>query len=320
MFGSGVLEVAIGLALVYLLLSLACTVINEWIAGLVGLRASNLEAGIRNLFKEGRLMEGKLLADAVYEHGLVQSLYRQDWLDKLLHRPGRPSYIPARVFATALLDILVPADANGSKSKDLVALRSVVGKLPASKARESLLALLGQVQGDISNARAMVEAWYDDAMDRVAGWYKRKCQIIVACLAVAVACISNTDSILVARTLWGNPALRASTVAAAQAYVGASPEPPRAGAQGLASSPSVQEQVTRVREINDRLQDLQLPLGWPGGEENGEHSRQFPSDGFHIFFRLLGWFVTAVALSLGAPFWFDLLNKFMVVRSTIKPK
>jgi hypothetical protein len=37
-------------------------------------------------------------------------------------------------------------------------------------------------------------------------------------------------------------------------------------------------------------------------------------------FRLLGWLFTALALSLGAPFWFDLLNKFMVVRSTIKPR
>jgi hypothetical protein len=35
---------------------------------------------------------------------------------------------------------------------------------------------------------------------------------------------------------------------------------------------------------------------------------------------VLGWLVTALALSLGAPFWFDMLNKFMVVRSTIKPK
>jgi hypothetical protein len=34
---------------------------------------------------------------------------------------------------------------------------------------------------------------------------------------------------------------------------------------------------------------------------------------------LLGWAITAFAISLGAPFWFDLLNKFMVIRSTVKP-
>jgi hypothetical protein len=33
----------------------------------------------------------------------------------------------------------------------------------------------------------------------------------------------------------------------------------------------------------------------------------------------LGWLVTALAIMLGAPFWFDVLNKFVVVRSTVKP-
>jgi len=36
--------------------------------------------------------------------------------------------------------------------------------------------------------------------------------------------------------------------------------------------------------------------------------------------KILGWLMTAFAISLGAPFWFDTLNKFMVVRSTIKPQ
>jgi hypothetical protein len=30
--------------------------------------------------------------------------------------------------------------------------------------------------------------------------------------------------------------------------------------------------------------------------------------------KVLGWFVTGLALSLGAPFWFDLLGKFMNIR------
>ena len=34
---------------------------------------------------------------------------------------------------------------------------------------------------------------------------------------------------------------------------------------------------------------------------------------------VIGWFITAFAISLGAPFWFDILNKIMVIRSTVKP-
>ena len=36
--------------------------------------------------------------------------------------------------------------------------------------------------------------------------------------------------------------------------------------------------------------------------------------------KLLGWIITILAASLGAPFWFDMLNKIMVVRNTIKPQ
>jgi hypothetical protein len=35
---------------------------------------------------------------------------------------------------------------------------------------------------------------------------------------------------------------------------------------------------------------------------------------------LAGWVMTALAISFGAPFWFDTLNRFMVVRSTVKPQ
>jgi len=34
---------------------------------------------------------------------------------------------------------------------------------------------------------------------------------------------------------------------------------------------------------------------------------------------ILAGLVKALAAKLGAPFWFDVLNKFMVIRSTVKP-
>jgi hypothetical protein len=55
MFGNGLVEVAIGMTFVYLLLSLISSVLNEWIAGLLGMRARNLEEGIRNFFTDGNL-------------------------------------------------------------------------------------------------------------------------------------------------------------------------------------------------------------------------------------------------------------------------
>src|SRR5271156_5090841 len=122
MLNSTTLEVAIGMALVYLLLSLFCTAINEVIAGIQGSRAKNLERGIKSLFTDGLKTpqntgsDGKVspavsLAEAVYDHGLVQSLYRSTANEKPAGLFGvfgssLPSYIPARVFSSALFDLL----------------------------------------------------------------------------------------------------------------------------------------------------------------------------------------------------------------------
>jgi hypothetical protein len=45
----------------------------------------------------------------------------------------------------------------------------------------------------------------------------------------------------------------------------------------------------------------------------------FPQSWEGWLMKLLGWILTTIAVSLGAPFWFDMLNKVMVIRATVKP-
>jgi hypothetical protein len=98
-FGSGVLDVAIGVAFVYLLLSLICSAVTEGIARIFAMRSSNLKDGIRNLLDD----QGEVgYVQALYEHPLISGLYRQGWFDRLVRRDGKPSYIPSRTFALAL--------------------------------------------------------------------------------------------------------------------------------------------------------------------------------------------------------------------------
>src|SRR4051812_39062997 len=97
MFGSEILDVAIGMIFVYLLLSLICSAVNEMIEAQMKNRARDLEKGIRNLLTDTNL------ADKLYEHPLIKGLY--------IDKKGKPSYIPARTFALTLLNIVAPADA-----------------------------------------------------------------------------------------------------------------------------------------------------------------------------------------------------------------
>jgi len=75
MFGSVVLDVAIGMAFVYLLLSLIASVIQELLATFMQLRAANLEKGLHSLFSGDSISSEMDLVNSIYDHGLVRGLY-----------------------------------------------------------------------------------------------------------------------------------------------------------------------------------------------------------------------------------------------------
>jgi hypothetical protein len=353
MLNSTTLEVAIGMALVYLLLSLFCTAIREAIAGVLGSRAKNLERGIVSLFTgaslaardsdgvplkdaEGKLISGVSLAAAIYDHGLVQSLYRSNEAKSLKQWWGGgtklPSYIPSRTFSTALFDILfrgtaftgaAASTATPGAADPLHGMLAMLNDLPASKGKQAILSLVAQAEGDVAKTRQAFERWYEDGMDRAAGWYKRKTQLVLFIIGVLIAVGLNVDSFAVGRALWNNPALRSYTVAAAEQYARTHNEIPASEAASLDLS---------------RLESLTLPIGW-NGQERTWHRKKSPVDAANstgdsthgdvgavkeslsIYwpFAIGGWLLTAIAMTVGAPFWFDLLNQFMVIRSTVKP-
>src|SRR3569833_4486389 len=109
MFGSDILEVATGIVFVFVLLSTICTSVREGLEGWFKTRASYLEFGIRELLQD-RMGDG--IAKHVFEHPLIFGLYSGDYSPGSTKRPGvmtsggtLPTYIPARSFARALLDI-----------------------------------------------------------------------------------------------------------------------------------------------------------------------------------------------------------------------
>src|SRR5580692_7422161 len=105
MFGSTMLEVAIGLVFIYLLLSLVCSAAKEGLEAFMKKRAIDLERGIRELLDDP---EGTRLVKKLYEHPLIDGLFRGNFDSE---KGGRfwsrlPSYIPAPNFAVALIDVV----------------------------------------------------------------------------------------------------------------------------------------------------------------------------------------------------------------------
>src|SRR5438105_7491400 len=158
--GSRALETAIGLVLVYLLFSLFCTAINEWIARLLALRATGLRKGINELLANGKESG---LAEAFHRHPLIEAL-KPDKAPILrrvsaAEKAKYPSYISAQTFALTVMDLAMVVwpstgdSAAASLTRASATLRTDLGNdLPAP-----LRSLLEDVNGDAFLDRARVE-------------------------------------------------------------------------------------------------------------------------------------------------------------------
>lgn len=343
-FGSTLLEVALGVAFVYLLLSLLCSALTELLETFVKFRARDLERGI------SKLLHDSSLATEFFTHPLIKPMGE------------KPSYIPARTFSLALWNLATTAAAKGDiaagVTQDLSEIRKLIASLEAKQydsIKTSLLALIDEAGGDLNRARLNVERWYNDAMDRVSGWYKRRTHLLLIVIGLLAAAFLNVDTINVVQALWYNDTLRHTVAAAAEDYAKSTqpPNPNAAVAPAEVNSSTVEQQATVVRkkinEVRDELNTLGLPIGWirnPSEPQRGDEKykqltedefkrevalyhdrltafkgdpRRPPATPMDWLLKIIGIFLTALAVSQGAPFWFDLLNKFIIIRSTVKP-
>ena len=275
-----IIDVALGLFLLFSTLSLVASVVKEWVSSVLGLRAKNLQKGIQTLI-------GKDHASRLYGHPLVSTLAKEKKL---------PSYIGSGTFASVLVDLLAH-DENG---KSVVAGN---GKASALVDQVSADPVLGPALRALSNAgaetvadlRRKVAAWFDEGMNRVSGWYQRQAQLIIFVIGAVVAVSANASTVHVVRDLWEDDALR---YAVAQ--------------QAVAAAEAETADSLRVRD--DILKSF--PLGWEGEYPFGRDGG-LPGWGFGGWItHLAGWLFTAAAVSLGAPFWFDLLSRVAKLRGT----
>ena len=341
MFGSDTLEAAIGLCLLFLVLSLTATSVREVIEGLLKTRAVHLERGIRELLAD---RDGRQMADKLYAHPQINGLFCGTYEPMRLLRPklvgGKhhwpiarlrthlPAYIPTRNFATALLDITargrVSEDNEPTERLTVEQVRAGIARLPNVTLRRAMLVALDGANDDLDRARQNLEKWFDSAMDRVSGWYRSETQGILFFIGLVAAVTFNVDSVHIMRALHDGEALRSVIVAEASATVAkvqASGPDGAALMQALRCAPDGDEDDRLPRSCAQmRLEEIGLPIGWrthpiwPG--QAGGVRPWIASFPWH---SVLGWLLTACAISLGAPFWFDVLNKVMVIRSTVKP-
>jgi hypothetical protein len=245
-------------------------------------------------------------------------------------------------------------------------IRESIDNITIDQIRKPLLALYDDAESDVEKFKQNVEIWFNNAMDRVGGWYKRRAQLVTFGIGVVLAVAINVDVIDIARHLHSDPGMREALVAEAAAYARVAPRelvsaktspaclagnpvdeankpcPPKPGTGADAGQPedNPEKLEARYRAVYAELNKLSLPIGWGGKPaadtkqqvQPGQPARQDQPGkeikeaalGFFDEFtntwtsHLLGWLITALAATLGAPFWFDTLNRLMAIRSAGK--
>lgn len=270
-------------------------------------------------------------------------------------RNDKPSYIDKEYFSRVLIDLLHGENVEQNADvKELIDKTLKEGVLPGTSVKigaetlRQLRSLWFEAHGSTSEYRILLEQWFDATMDRCTGWYKSKTQYILLAIGLAMAIVFNIDTIAIVGKLQKDTALRESMVQQADRFLKEHPKLFDKGYQQIVHRDSIRLQqsdsalIAREQTLTHVADSLLksdigkstglLGLGWDkisfGDIKKTTQVAWYSGfGGFLVFLamslgylilKLIGWGITALAISLGAPFWFDLLNKLMKLRTSIK--
>ena len=323
---NSILDVVIGLVFVFFVCSMAVSGINELVRKVLNTRAKALWAAISRMLDESELApqpegltarladapsrgqplldagvpsstSGVSLATRVFDHPAIGRLD-----PARLNRPSRISHIPPTDFARALVDILTPDDDDGNKQWDR--LGEEIGKLPRPL-RSQFQLLHEEAQGNILQFRQAIEGWFDDGMARVSVWYKKRTRLVMVAYGLLVAVLFNVSAVNVTAELYKNDVVRetVSELAATQAA--------QENIQDCSNRKCVEDEVGKLVATG-------LPVLWRTCTDQNDNDVLCGfEDAGAIAGTISGWLITAAALSVGAAFWFALLQRAFRLRSGV---
>lgn len=304
-----VLDVFIGLTLTYLLYSMYASIAMEVISSSLGLRAENLHYALKRMLMDEKsdvgVIEGYLLRTLnsfTQMVGMTTNMKNPELFDTFINQPSikylsnggslitnrSASYIHAEFFSKALIDSL-KVDEEGLDLATKMEL-GFLTRSPDSETLQYIYSLFKDADRDMQKFRYMLERWFDDSMERAAGWYKKTTQLIIFLIGIFLTFYFDLDTLQIARKLSTDAESREAIAEMATERAAKTPE---------ADLKTIQEETSKLRYI--------LVSGKKeGADQKGGDDKEG---------SVAGYLLTVLALSLGAPFWFDLLNKFIGLRS-----
>jgi len=285
MFGSNVLDVAIGLIFVFFMVSLVCSEIGDQVSKFLNWRVQHLEQWLRDLIMNG-------------DGALVEKLYSSKVIQSLVPPGAKPASIPAHAFMLALFDAFVPGAAGKTSVDELRdAIKGMDDKAPL---KGTLLSIVTAAGDKVDGLRKNFEDWYNAAEVVMTNMYRQKMWQFSLMVGIVVSILLNVDAIAVGVNLWRDSTLRSSVVTAATDYT----------TKAIQSNDPLVTQQNAQKAIQ-ALGVLNLPIGWqtapfmPADWAQTSQTLNFWTG----LLKLAGWLITGFAGAQGAPFWFDVLRR-----------
>ncbi|TMI64371.1 MAG: hypothetical protein E6H07_00200 [Bacteroidetes bacterium] len=396
MFYNTVLDVFIGLIFVFLLYSLLATILQEFIATRFSLRGRMLQKALRRMLEDGDnnaskygvvnyfieakenisrflkpIREGENLIKEFYNHPSIKYLGEGKLFKK-------PNYLHAHNFSQTIIHLLRGPDYDGRSQNESELIKKELenpNTIINPETLSQLKLLFADARQDSYVFKHKLEEWFEETMERTAGWYKKQTQVVLIFIGFSLAWAFNVDTIAISKILMKDKKVREQMVELAvskQKEYGSILDSVRTtvirkeikdsngttitidsivkskpsvdfldsvknnlmkdakdvqGILGLSGIPDEADSMQCLKSVEaldaaiaketnatsrKRLGSLRQKIYYSCLKEGKVRSPYQTSD----FLKIIGWLITALAISLGAPFWFDLLNKLVKMRES----
>ena len=282
-----IIEVAIGLAVMYYILGLIVSFIAGRVLEILETRGKNLEGYLKALVGEAKL--GDLIALPQIS-SLTPARY-DSWTSVFtgkLKEDAMVEKIPVANLVDAVFEMYGLMEQEYT-ADELTALLAV---FPDSDVKANLLQWVEQKVSDANQLRAKTTMWFTGVMDQAAETYKAHARRFVIGLSLFVTLLFGVDSIEFAAHLWRNADLRVIAAAKAEAYL-----------QEEAAIPDVAPLVQDLHDLSV------LQIGWGAALANRPQTAEAGDWIAWVVLKLVGLGITFGATAQGSSFWYDILRR-----------
>jgi hypothetical protein len=343
---TAVLSIAIGVVFVFLTFSLVISGVHEAIVALTSLRSKVLWTTLQHfadsenngrtsrltLKQFSKLLAGVRSADprpkgsasgAQTDGGgqaFLDSVHLQTQRFESGTRRSRLKDVSPTVISRAVLelggDMATIAQADAAKIGTFLA--KIEARVAGTQLERPVKAAIAEAGGDIDRFRSAIETWFDARMKALSSLYKMWSRWIMLALAIGLAFAVDVNPIVTVDLLRKDSALAEATVDQALAFAKAenlpvtgcptadSTPPTTVAGSAAASTPAdpLAQCYQSLRNSVARTRSLPPPLAFDHFGKGSERTWQY----------LIGCLIGAVAISFGAPFWYDVLRRLIAAR------